>query len=103
MSKKAFDKIAEGLTEAIAIARGEAAPARMFIPAEIDVKGIRKRTRMSQADFAATYGFSVSQVRDWEQGRTRPLAAMRAYVLLIERDPQGVMEALKEVGTRDAA
>jgi putative transcriptional regulator len=42
MSKKAFDKIAAGLNEAIAIARGEAAPARWHIPAEIDVKSIRR-------------------------------------------------------------
>jgi len=29
MSKKAFDKIAEGLTEALAIARGEKKPSRL--------------------------------------------------------------------------
>ena len=36
MSKRAFDKIAEGLTEALAIARGEAKPAKLHIPAEIE-------------------------------------------------------------------
>ena len=44
MSKKAFDKIAEGLTEAIAIARNDAAPARMHVPAEIDVRAVRVKT-----------------------------------------------------------
>src|SRR5262245_18851980 len=34
MGKKAFDKIAEGLSEALAIARGEAKPAKLHIPAE---------------------------------------------------------------------
>jgi len=31
MSKKAFDKIAEGLREALSVARGEAKPARLHI------------------------------------------------------------------------
>ena len=32
--KGAFEKIAEGLDEALAIARGELKPARLFIPVE---------------------------------------------------------------------
>lgn len=36
MSKKAFDKIAEGLTEALPIARGETKPAKLHIPPEIE-------------------------------------------------------------------
>jgi hypothetical protein len=32
MSKEAYDKIASGLKEAVAIARGEAVPAKSFIP-----------------------------------------------------------------------
>ena len=38
MSTKAFDKIAEGLNEALAIARGEAKPAKLHVPPEIDVR-----------------------------------------------------------------
>jgi len=38
MSKKAFDKIAAGLTEAIEIARGKKTPARPHVPAEVDVR-----------------------------------------------------------------
>ena len=34
MSKSAFEKIAEGLREAIAIARGEKKPAKVFVPQE---------------------------------------------------------------------
>ena len=41
MGRKAFDKVAEGLNEALAIARGAAKPARLYVPAEIDIKAIR--------------------------------------------------------------
>ncbi len=102
MSKKAFDKIAEGLNEALAIARHEAKPARLHVPAEMDVRAIRAKTNMSQEAFAQSFGFTVHQVRQWEQGRHRPLGAMRAYLKAIERNPAMVLELLSEA-TADAA
>jgi putative transcriptional regulator len=95
MTKRAFDKIAEGLREAIAVARGEAEPARLHVPAEIDVKALRRKLKLSQEDFAYSYGFTVSQIRDWEQGRTHPIGALRAYLIIIERDPESVKQLLR--------
>jgi putative transcriptional regulator len=100
MSKKAFDKIAEGLSEAIAVARGEAKPARLFIPPEIDLRAIRQKLDMSQDEFASAFGFSLTQIRDWEQNRSRPLAALRAYLMLIEMNPAGVLESLRKIAPR---
>jgi hypothetical protein len=45
MSNKAFDKVAKGLREALSIARGDTKPARLHIPAEIDVRYIRNKLR----------------------------------------------------------
>ena len=95
MSKKAFDKIAAGLNEALEIAKGNAKPARLFVPSEINVKGIRKKLKLSQTDFAIEFGFSIHQIRDWEQERSRPLDGLRAYLMIIERNPQAVLELLK--------
>ena len=95
MTKAAFDKIAEGLTEALAIAKGEAVPARLHVPAEIDVRAIRTKTGMSQDAFASAFGFTVSQIRQWEQGRYRPLGAMRAYLMVIDQNPAGVLAMLR--------
>jgi putative transcriptional regulator len=95
MSKKAFEKIAEGLREAISIARGESKPAKLFIPAHIDVRRIRARLRLSQQDFAHAFGFTVHQIRQWEQGRSHPLGAVRAYLTIIDRDPKHVMGVLR--------
>jgi putative transcriptional regulator len=105
MSKRAFDQIAEGLTEALAVARGEAEPARLHVPAEMDVRAIRGKTKLSQDAFASLFGFTVHQIRQWEQGRNRPLGAMRAYLMLIEHDPALVLSAMREIaGTaREAA
>ena len=95
MSKKAFDKIAAGLSEALEIARGNAKPAKLYVPPEINVREIRKKLNLSQDDFAAEFGFTTNQIRDWEQGRTRPLGGLRAYLMLIKSDPQVVSQLLR--------
>jgi putative transcriptional regulator len=99
MSKKAFDKIAAGLTEALEVARGNAKPAKLYVPPEMDVRAIRHKLDLSQEDFAATFCFTVNQIRDWEQGRTRPIGSMRAYLIMIERAPKVVLEILRDAKT----
>ena len=97
MSKKVFDQIAEGLNEALAVARDEAEPYKLHMPAEIDVKAIRVRTGLTQRDFASTFGFGLDQLKQWEQGRSRPVQAMRAYLLLINSEPHKMVQALREI------
>lgn len=97
MSKMVFDQIAEGMQEALAVARGEAEPYKLHVPAEIDVKAIRGRTGLSQRDFARTFGFGFDQLKQWEQGRSRPVQAMRAYLLLINSRPVEMVRALREL------
>jgi putative transcriptional regulator len=65
------------------------------VPAEIDVRAIRKALGLRQAEFAAAYGFSLGRLRDWEQGRSRPDSAARAYLLVIQRDHEAVDRALR--------
>ncbi|WIJ26610.1 helix-turn-helix domain-containing protein [Devosia sp. RR2S18] len=86
-----------------AIARGEAKPAHMLIPPDVDVKAIRKGLGLSQDEFAAEFCFSINQIRDWEQNRKRPLDANRAYLMLIQAQPAQIMQALREVRAQAAA
>jgi putative transcriptional regulator len=103
MGKKAFSRIAEGLNEVLAIARGEAKPARLYIPPDIDVKSIRSRLTLSQDEFASVFGFTVNQIKDWEQGRSRPLGGVRAYLMIIDRDPKIVLGLLRSLSGKKAA
>jgi putative transcriptional regulator len=69
----------EGRNEAAAFVRGEDVPGmRVHIPAEINVKAMRKALHLTQAQFAERYSFSLGAVRDWEQGRTVPDLSTRA-------------------------
>lgn len=97
MSKKVFDQIAEGLQEALAVARGDAQPYKLHVPAEIDVKAIRAKTGLSQKDFASTFGFGFDQLKQWEQGRSRPVQGLRAYLLLIDDQPVQMVQALRRL------
>jgi putative transcriptional regulator len=103
MTKKAYDKIAEGLNEALAIAEGRARPARLHLPEAIDVREIRVSLALSQEEFARTFGFSLNQIRDWEQGRSRPLGGVRSYLSMIATDARGVKKILNGTVRRQAA
>jgi len=97
MSKKIFEQIAEGLNEALSAARGEVEVFKLHVPAEIDVKAIREKTGLTQKDFASVFAFGFDQLKQWEQGRSRPVKAMRAYLLLIDRKPEMMLHALQEM------
>jgi putative transcriptional regulator len=103
MSKKAFDKIMEGLTEALAFARGELKGAKLHVPPEINVRAIRSKLHLSQEDVARTFGFTINQIKDWEQGRARPLGGVRAYLMIIDRDPKAVIKILHTTHRRKVA
>ena len=96
MSKRAFDKIKAGLDEARAYLEGtaDARRFRVHVPETIDVKKIRTKLGLSQEAFAATYGFALSAVRDWEQGRRRPERSARILLKIVQNDPDAVKRAL---------
>jgi putative transcriptional regulator len=65
------------------------------VPPETDVRALRETLGLSQTDFAALFGFNVRSLQDWEQGRRRPEIPIRAYLAVIQRDPQAVIRALR--------
>lgn len=83
--------------EARTIARGEAKAGayKVHVPAEIDVKSLRDQFHLSQAGFAQRFGFNPARIKDWEQGRSHPDPAMRAYLIVIKKDPKAVERALR--------
>src|SRR5579862_622107 len=96
MSRRAFDKIKAGLESAKAYLDGTADKRkyRVHVPERIDVRKIRTRLGLSQEAFAETYGFALSAVRDWEQGRRRPERSARILLKIVEREPEAVTRAL---------
>jgi putative transcriptional regulator len=104
MSKKAFDKIAEGLTDAIAIAKGEADPVtyQVHVPTDINVLKIRRALGLTREAFAMRFGLPLGTVRDWEQRKRRPEGAARVLLTVIESEPEAVTRALAKAVRRRA-
>ena len=68
---------------------------KVYNPPVPDVKAIRRKLRMSQADFANQFGFSVRTLQDWEQGRSVPDRTARTLLRVIEASPRTVERALR--------
>lgn len=62
----------------------------------IDVAALRKALGLSQREFARTFDISIGNVRDWEQGRSRPGRLARTLLKSIQL---GQKKVLGETGT----
>lgn len=96
MSKRAFEKIMQGIKEAGAYLDGTADKSRyrVHVPEKVDVRKIRRRLGLSQEAFALKYGFALSAIRDWEQGRRTPERSARILLKIVDKDPEAVSRAL---------
>jgi len=52
-----------------------------------DVKRVRERLGLSQAEFALRFGLELATVQNWEQGRYRPDPAAQLALKLIDSHP----------------
>lgn len=57
-----------------------------------DIAGIREKTGLSQARFAALLGVSVRTLQDWEQGRRAPSGAARTLLMVANRNPRALLD-----------
>jgi len=90
-------RIIEGLEQAIAWTRGENDRVRVtlvHVP-EVDVREVRTRMKLSQAQFATKFGFPPATLRNWEQGRSHPDAPTRVLLAVIARHPEAVEDVLR--------
>ena len=91
---KLFEDLMTGLDQVNAFLAGETSGYKVTLPAEVDVKGIRKRLKMTQARFSDTFGFSLDAVKHWEGGRRTPESSARAFLTVIAKNPAAVIAAL---------
>ena len=92
------ESIIEGLKQAIAWTRGENDDVRVtpvHVP-EVDVREVRTRMGLSQAQFATKFGFPPATLRNWEQGRSRPDAPTRVLLAVIAKHPEAVEDVLRK-------
>lgn len=111
------DLLIEALTEARAVARGEAEPARRVRrpmtartaavqpPRDYDagkIQEIRERMGLSQAVFARVLNASSDTVKAWEQGKRQPDGMALTLLEIAERHPKVLMERVRRLPTSRA-
>ncbi len=94
MKKALFDELVTSIQEAGQIKRGKAKPSRQHKFGDVDVQAIRKKTGLSQSQFALLIGVSVRTLQNWEQGRRTPQGPALALLKVFKNDPEHVVHAL---------
>lgn len=92
------NKIIEGLNEAVQYARGRRGGTivrEVKVPESVNVQAVRRKLGFSQREFALRFGFSLSTVRNWEQGHRAPEGPARALLTIIDKEPEAVERALQ--------
>jgi putative transcriptional regulator len=93
-------RIVEGLEQAIAWTRGENEDVQVTLvqAPEVDVREVRTKMGLSQAQFATKFGFPPATLRNWEQGRARPDTPTRVLLAVIAKHPEAVEDVLRKAG-----
>jgi len=89
-----FKSIQKGLKEAIAYSKGKKLKAVVHHYSAIDVKKARAKIGMSQTEFAAAFGISVSTLRHWERGDRTPQGPALVLLNVVSKEPKAVLKAL---------
>jgi len=90
--------VIEGLKQAIAWTRGENDDVRVtlvHVP-EVNIREVRTKMGLSQAQFATRFGLPPATLRNWEQGRSRPDAPTRVLLAVIAKHPEAVEDVLRK-------
>ena len=94
---KTYDSIMRGLQEVEAYLQGARdgyVVHEVEVPDAPDVKAIRARTGLSQAEFARSIGVKKATLLNWEQDRRVPDGPARVLLALIAKEPGIVQRVL---------
>ena len=87
-----FESIKKGTEEAIAWKKGKKTGARVHAYAAMDVAKIRKKTKLSQREFSASFFIPLSTLKQWEKRQRIPQGPAQTLLKIIDKN---AMEALK--------
>lgn len=94
MDKNVFSELMESVEEHVQIAKGETKASRIFNVSE--VSAIREKLHLTQEKFAVMIGVSVWTLRNWEQGRREPKGPAKSLLMVADRNPKALLEALQD-------
>ena len=82
-----FDELQTSQQEAVEIKQGKTQASRITRHEVADVKAIRTKLHVSQAEFAEAMGTSVDTIKSWETKRRNPTGLAAKVLATIQNDP----------------
>jgi putative transcriptional regulator len=62
--------------------------------AALYARRVRRRTGLTQAEFASRLGVPVDTVRNWEQGKRLPAGPAKTLLRILDKAPEAALSAL---------
>jgi putative transcriptional regulator len=94
MKKETFDELLASIEQGGKILHGKKPPSRLFRMDEPDVPAIRLGLGLTQQRFAELLGISLATLRNWEQGRRKPVGPARVLLYVAAKNPKAVLDAV---------
>ena len=82
-----FDELETSLQEAVDIKQGKAQASRVTRHEVADVRAIRTKLHVSQAEFADAMGTSIDTIKSWETKRRNPTGLAAKVLATIQDNP----------------
>lgn len=96
MKKKRFDRLVAGLEDVrVHVATGRFAGRISEVEVGAgDIRAVRERSGLTQAQFAETFGIGLGTLQKWERGERRPSGAAKSLLRVMQADLPAVVRAL---------
>ena len=95
IKKELFSELLKSMQEMDQVIQGDLASGQVFQFTGPEVKQIRKKTGLNQAQFAKLIFISRRTLENWEQGRTKPSGPSKALLRILYADPEHALRALR--------
>ncbi|MDQ7784877.1 MAG: helix-turn-helix domain-containing protein [Desulfomonilaceae bacterium] len=104
MNDESFSRLLEGVKQGAEYLKGLRSPSgvRKVTVRVPDIKNIREKLNVSQAEFARMIGISVRTLQNWEQNRRVPDKPSRILLELAATYPKQVQKVARKVAEQEA-
>ena len=82
--------IGQEVLESIKEIKGGKPARRTVLDVPAEIRGIRDKLDLSQAEFAELLGVSKRTLQEWEQGRCKPAGAALKLLMVASRHPESL-------------
>ncbi|WP_375581564.1 NadS family protein [Acinetobacter baumannii] len=100
MDNNLFDDLVASIKEAGAIKRKEIKASRVTELELPDIKEVREKTGLTQAEFAARLHISARTLQNWEQGRRYPTGPAATLIRILDAHPTFNLRSLDNKKSR---